>query len=250
MKKRLVLLAFTIFFLPSLASAAIAFDNGSGRNNGGATTTLKYSHTTGVGTDRILWMAVIGNNSAVDNITHVKYNGIPATQIGRRLNPDSGGTRWVYLYCLAAPSTGANTVEIKFAANQDFIGSFAASYTGAQQTCSGLASSTNATDGTFTATSITGTVTTVADNSWTVAAMANDTGNNTAQAGTTFRGTNTAFAQSLGDSNGAITPAGATSLGATFSASDAAIVIAAFAPAAEPAAATPAKSVYGSAYWW
>ncbi len=190
----------------------------------GTGTSLTYSHTC-TGSNLILFVAISVLTVGVDDLTTVTYNSVAMTQVGKKNTNAGGDNRWVYLYYLVNPSTGANNIVISSTSSTQTT-SNAVSYTGAKQTGVPDASATNSTTG---STSLTGTVTSIADNCWTVGAIRGSGGALSASGGTTIRGTISSF-NKICDSNGAITPAGSTSLGYTCTSGDNAIVIASFAP--------------------
>lgn len=187
---------------------AIAFDAlGSGNGAG----SINISHTVS-GSDRILVVCVTNLSAATNPVDgDLTYNGtVMALQ-----NSVTVGTRWVGIYTLIAPDTGANSI------NATVIGStnwsvISASYTGVAQTGNPESSTTNS-DGTAGTTfSITDTSTT--DNGWHVASFQ---AQNTIDAGasTTKRGEQGPFSGSvltgMFDTNAAITPAGSNTLNFT-----------------------------------
>lgn len=140
---------------------AIAIDATS--NGTGATaTSITWSHTC-TGDDRILIVACGIPDS--DTITGVTYNSVALTLIDK-IQVDFTGVpdRYIYLWYLIAPATGANDIVVSSSASQILKGA-AASYTGVKQTGQPDSSAKNkgASTNTFTA-----TTTTVANNSWLV----------------------------------------------------------------------------------
>lgn len=201
---------------------AIAFDAAStSSKSADGSTTFDVTHTC-TGSDRALCVAVVAD-SAADRVTGVTYNSVSMTLVDK--NQATGG-RWNYFYYLNAPSTGANTIRVTTDATC-YRELSASSYAGVAQTGQ---PSVSAKSTSSSASSITGTLTTTSDNSWTVMGINGKAGTITAGSGTTRRGTTLVGA--IFDSNGAITPAGSTSLIANQGASDAiAQVIVALAPA-------------------
>jgi hypothetical protein len=190
-------------------------DGGYGASGG-----LTWSHTC-TGSTRILFVGAFGATDS-DSITGITYNGVALTKIGSIL--PVAGSRYITLWYLVAPATGANNIVISVSGGD--CGGVAASYSGPKQTGVPDASATNSQS---SGTSLTGTVTTVADNCWLIAAALAEAC--AAGAGTTKRqdwALNSGMA--LFDSNGPITPAGSASLIVTHSNSPAGIVIASFAP--------------------
>lgn len=183
---------------------AIAYDAYSGVNGSGTSATV--SHTCS-GSNRLLvagvWL------SSADDLTGVTYNSVSMTQIAKKKS--GTGSEWLYLYYLLAPDTGANNIVATQSGSTD-IRIRATSYTGVLQSGQPDASTTN--DSTSTITTLTTNLTTVADNCWTVLFERNGCGNITASTGTTLRSSSDSLI--IGDSNGAITPAGSTSMAVNF----------------------------------
>ena len=209
---------------------AILFD--ASTNGGNATgTSLTFSHTTGGGVNRILFVAVThAAGAAQDRVTGITYAGIAMTRIDLQ-SPGSGTN---YLYYLIAPATGANNVVVSLSESL-LVHGVAASYTGAKQSGVPDASGTSAVD---PATSDELTINTVADNCWVVSTAGRKSGSGaTMSAGTgvtNSRQVNAAVA--IGDS-GPKTPAGSVSHTWNIDASTGiGIVMASFAPAPDAVA--------------
>lgn len=184
-------------------------------------TSLTLSHTCS-GTDRIL---LVGTMIRTTTISGVTYNGTAMTAIGsRELVSGADYIQWFYLL---APSTGANNVVVTAAASNIIIAS-SVSYTGAKQSGQPDSVTNNAST---TETTTTTSTTTVADNSWAVLlARVNGDGITSAGTGTTLRANTNGYIQ-LYDSNGAVTPAGSTSLQTTQTSQESAAIIVSIAPA-------------------
>ncbi len=202
---------------------AIAFDSAS---SGGtvASNTLTFSHTCS-GSNRILFVGIEGDGSS-DTLTSVTYNGVAMTRIDS-ISAASTANRYLYLYYLIAPATGAHNVVATVSSGTVVLG-VSASYTGALQ--SGVPDSSNK-GGATSGGSRNVSTTTVLNNSWVVGHF-NGAASPTAVAGTTLRATESTYGFStIGDSNGAVTPAGAKSLGITWSGSNGnGGIVASFAP--------------------
>lgn len=187
--------------------AAIALDSANAGASGTGTS-LTYAHTTS-GSDRILFVGFAVTTQNTDDITGVTYNGSALTLVDKIKVPDTDN-RWVYLYYIVAPSTGANNIVINSTSSTAKTAN-AVSYTGASQTGVPDSSATNtATSGTTFAL----TTTSVADNSWLVAMLRVGSTGLVAGANTTLRGTVSSFSK-MADSNAAVTPAGSNSLNFT-----------------------------------
>lgn len=178
---------------------AIAPDAASTGNGTG--TSLTVSHTC-AGSDRGLFVAIVGDNGS-DAVTGVTYNGVSCLLVGK-VQPSGG--RWVYLYYLSAPATGAHNVVVS-ASGSVYLEANNASYTGVSQTGQPEASATNSNASTA---SLTVTTSTITDNAWCVLAGSSQAGTLGAGSGTTLR-TSTLVGAIL-DSGAALTPAGSKSL--------------------------------------
>lgn len=176
----------------------IAFDATS--TGTAASTTLTVSHTCS-GSDRALVVGVVGRTA--DEVTGVTYNGVAMTQIGKKAET---GSRYVYLYYLNAPATGAHDIVVS-ASGSAYLELSAASYTGVLQTGQ---PEVNAVNSAVSASSLTTSLTTLADNAWTVLAALHQSGTLTAGSGSTQR--NTTLVGAILDSNGPVTPAGSKSM--------------------------------------
>lgn len=173
---------------------AIALDSTTQNTGSGS-----LSHTVS-GTNRILFVSVLGGAAFGDNISGVTYNGDAMSLAGKSA---TSGDRWNYLFYLIAPDTGTNTVSI----SDGGLGvgaTVATSYTGVNQ---GALDASGTTSG--VGTSQTGSLTTTVDSCWLVGAMHVDIAP-TAGAGTTFRG------DRFYDSNGSVGTAGSHSLALTW----------------------------------
>lgn len=174
---------------------AIAWDAASGAQNN-YTTALTFSHTIGSGSDRLLFVSFITNNTS-DKITGVTYNG---TAMTRTMARQAGGNFWMYVYHLVAPDTGTNNVVVS-ASSGSLIWACSSSYTGVNQTSpidntAGLSYTT----GTWT-----GTVETSADNCWLYTQVR--AGSPIAASGTTVERRDSGQSACY-DSDGAKSPAG------------------------------------------
>lgn len=203
---------------------AIALDTFSNGNFiSGTTRTFQHTCT---GSDLILFVEAVINTST-DLVTGVTYNGVSMTRI-QTVSPTAN--RRLYLYYLIAPATGSALNVVITASSSTAIGGNAVSYTGVAQSGTIIDVSTTATDTTSpVATSLTTTI----DNCWTILCTTVDsTSPFTASTGSTFRVQNTTYQDvSIFDSNGAITPAGSTTMTVTVvTITTAGTIMAAFAP--------------------
>lgn len=178
---------------------AIAFDTTS---NPASTSSspFTFSHTCS-GTNRLLIVAVEGNVTT-DTITGVTYAGVSMTKLDSVQMP---ANRWIYIYGLLAPATGANNVVIT--STGTFIGACSASYTGVKQ--SGLPDAI--THNTTTGTSLSTSLSSLSDNAWALALISGSGGATTVSTGQTVRVTDD-DGVSIIDSNAVIHPAGSTTV--------------------------------------
>lgn len=182
-----------------LDNMAIAFDAASSAFQTGGTS-LSHSHTC-TGSNLILIVFVWRVDANTDVITGVTYNSVAMTQIANFTNT----TERMYGFYLINPSTGANNVVVSSSSSTRWA-QLAASYTGVKQ--SGQPDAYTTKSETSGVTSISNTITTIADNCWSVVG-GGDTSGTVLDASTNITSrTTTSNIARLGDSNGAITPAG------------------------------------------
>jgi hypothetical protein len=135
---------------------AIAYDAAS--SNAATTNSLNVSHTT-TGSDIVMVIFVKAYTTS-DVVTGVKYNSVSATLV-RKIQ--DGASRWSYMYILANPATGTNTLNVTTSSSVG-LGAIVGTYTGCET--SGIPDSSA--QGGNSGTNWTMTTTTVADNSWLV----------------------------------------------------------------------------------
>ncbi len=198
-----------LLLIPTVAFGAIAFDNAVDGGFTVAGTSLTYSFTATTTANRILIVSTVGTTGANDLISGITYNSVALTKVATIM--PSGG-RWLGTWYLLNPSSGANNVVVT-ASSTDVIVSQATSYAGVKQSANPDVSTTTSVG---SGTSLTSTLTTLADNAWTVLVGSENDGQIAAGTGTTFRVSSNASFGTL-DSNAPITPAGSTSLQATWS---------------------------------
>lgn len=181
---------------------AIAFDNVSSGGTGSGTS-LTFASASVTGSDR---MGIVAITTGTDSVTSVTWNGVAMTQACKR----SFGSypNYVYIYALHAIATGSTNIVISTSATVNIEAS-AASYTGVNQSSTLDATNTNGAGSNATSGSV--SITSVSDNCWLVSAVVNTSGDSTASTNTTKRvgpvGPDNHV--SYGDSNAAMTPAGA-----------------------------------------
>jgi len=179
---------------------AIAYDAVSeGNRDASAGVNTDFSHSC-TGSDRFLVVHVATYKSGSgDIVTGVTYNGVSMTL----LNQETAQTEVeTYMFYLANPASGSNTVSIKHPSN-NYIWGIAGSYTGVDQTTPIDSSASGTTSG---STSITSTTTVVASNCWLIGGFENTNNMTTAGAGTTRRllTSHSLPWTSYGDSNGTV----------------------------------------------
>lgn len=222
MKKNIYILAAALFVLiPSVASAAIAFDNVL-EGSFGSGTSQTVSFTTS-GSDRFLVVYIESGYPASDDVTGVTYGGVAMTR-----QMSTTRARESYIYTLSNPPVGANNIVASFNRSTDSNLIVATSYTGVKQ--SGQPEDINFSTGSQTA-----SITTISNNAWVVGASEADSGYS-AYSGTTFRSGNASYR--MIDNNGPKTPAGSVTLGMSGASGSLAVFLMSLAPAPEPIGTT------------
>lgn len=200
---------------------AIAFDQTTTAQQL-AGSSLSFSASTS-GSNRILLVPIFTSYGTTgDKISGVTYNSVSMTRVSGATQIDFVSGQSFYLYYLVAPDTGSNTLTITATGSGEIYGT-AVSYTGVNQASPIDNSTTTTSGGTIT-------LTTVADNCWTLSFGRNTaTGALTASTGTTQRSAGSGL-YNIGDSNGAITPAGSTSMSWTPNNANTKLCMVSFAP--------------------
>lgn len=174
-----------------MAIARDAFTNGAFVSG----TSRTFSHTCS-GSDRILFVHAFHNTTA-DLITGATYGGTAMTLVAK-FSP--GGSRYLYLFALINPATGANDVVIS-ASSSTAIGGNAFSYTGVSQTGQPEVYATDI----DTASTINTSITTITDNSWIAMVTLGNNEAPTASTGATLYGQNSVYNDAdVFDSNGTV----------------------------------------------
>jgi len=181
---------------------ALAFDAASSSSTAGATS-LTFPHTC-TGSNLVLVVGVTLNGVATDVITGITYNGVALTKGISKGAPTGTENNWAELWHLKAPATGTHDIVISASSSVAMVG-LGVSYTGADQVTQPDATSSNTAEG---VTSLATAVTTVKDNSWAIIVCTVDGGVLSASTNVTQRQAVGAPRDAIGDSNGAITPAG------------------------------------------
>jgi len=198
---------------------AIAFDAATDGGAGGSP--LTFSHTCS-GENRILFVACVDDTGGSSLITGITYAGVAMTKIAGVQTPTD---RWVTLWYLIAPATGANNVVITLSGGMVYAA--AASYTGAKQSGVPDAYTSNTASN---APSITCTLTTIADNCWLVGSFKMVYGTTPSSGANTYQRLTADYNRGLLDSNGAQTPAGSKSMSLSKNNQWWGMVMASFAP--------------------
>jgi len=234
--KKLLLISFIAFLLPSFASAAISIDATS-TSIESSSSLITWTHTVGSLSDGLLVVGCAAQGSSgglMADATAASFNGSAMTKVSDDLNSTvSSRQSGVVFFILKNPTSGVHTVST----------TWSSAFSNHTQHCTSISyggvSQTNPVDATTTfqgATStatlnITSTITTTANNDW-VIAIANNHKTGTPQglsASQTTRGTGTVTESSpspetgtyiVSDTNAPITPAGVQTM--TFSVTGAA----------------------------
>lgn len=162
------LLFLLLCLLPIDAFAAIAWNASSNSGLKEVLSSYTWSHTTGTLTDGIIFITVSSRDTSATDIavSGVTYNSVALTKAREDISetaPSSGTWIATSVWYLAAPTAGANTVEVTFTGTVNRSVAGAATFSGAAQ--SNVVDST-ATDfiGSGVTTVLDATVTTVANN--------------------------------------------------------------------------------------
>ena len=187
---------------------AIAFDAATNTVSD-TSATVTFNHTTS-GTDRLLVVPCASlNNGSLDAVTGVTYNGVSLTRLGSPLQV--GAFNWIiYLYYLANPASGTNSVVVTRNTTTGEGYGAAISYTGVDQ-ASPIGASTNASG---VPGPITTTLSSTVDNAWFFVTNANADGSPSASTNSTARVNNNSLC--TGFDFGPKTPAGSLNMQQTF----------------------------------
>jgi len=163
-------------------------------------------------------MLFVGVFSVGDTITGVTYNGVAMTKVGASVTVPANSVA-IALYYLANPAAGNHNIVISSSASV-VLGGSAVSY----KNTTGAIDISGTTTGTGI-TSLSKSLTTTLPDDWTLAYVCTDGFNVSAGANTTLRQAGDSANRGLLDSNGAINPAGSTTLNANFNGSGNAAMI-------------------------
>lgn len=236
MKK--ILFALVLFFLlPSFTFAAIARDTSANLGSGAGGANINVSYTESSGNPLLTVCVMYSQNGTGD--THpasVTFNGQNLTMTesaGTQITSHGYSSEWYIL-----GQSGTHNIVITNQGSDDMFAS-ASSYINVKQTGQPDAHAANSTS----ANTITTNITTVANNSWLVGCGGDQVNGPfpTTGANTTFVVTTNGQAGQY-DSNGPITPAGATSMSGTDggnSGNRIGLVVASFSPSSAAVATAP-----------
>lgn len=189
---------------------AIAFDTFSSQTLGATTAsphTFSTQHTAS-GSNRIVIIGAQGDWASAGLLTGITYGGVAMTKIVEGIAWTGGN--YLSLWYLIAPATGAQSIIFTWTGGDKRVSFVCASYTGVKQSGQPDTSTNNNQE---SGSSLTTTLTSVADNCWTVLhLLPGDFDSSSGGAGTTMRQNSAGGRGGYADSNGAITPAGSTSL--------------------------------------
>jgi hypothetical protein len=206
MRKYRLLISLFIFALPFNAFAAIAFDNAVSCTPASSASTISCSFTVGSGANRAIIIGIWAddNTGIIGSLTGATYNSVKAGSLATSTTANNHEA--VYLWCLLAPASGANTLAASFSGMSagDTFNVMATSYSGVDQTtaCSSLPTATNNTNaGSSPTVALTGS----GSSPWLVGIASNGSGAVTASTNTTSRA-HDVDGRDLADSNGVVSP--------------------------------------------
>lgn len=169
------------------------------------------SYTVGTGANRILVVGTWSTTTSND-VSGITYAGVAMTQVGTGIANSTDG--YITMWYLLNPTSGANNIVVSLSDSAAHFNSFGASYSGAKQSGQPDASSTFQ----GSVSSWSQSVTTVANDCEVIAIMRESAGV------TLIAGTNTTLVQNIPgggfhvvDSTVVTSPAGSTTLSATWS---------------------------------
>ncbi len=195
---------------------AVTFIKAADLGESGGGTSHTASFTVDAGTNSCLVVSCNGDATS-DFVTGATYNGNAMT-LEKKQAPGDAGDYWSYIFTLAGPATGAHDVVIS-ASSSCNIRAGAAQYDGVDQGDCSDANGSNSVAG--FGSDLTVNITTVTDNSLVVGHICGYAGGGdlTAGSNTTRRQKDTYPTWAILERNAATSPAGATSIAATFAGS-------------------------------
>lgn len=119
--KSLSVLTFCLLLFAFHAQAAITIDDTSANGvfNVAGVTSLTWTHETGAGSNRALFVGVSTSTTSLpvgvpsERVASVTYNGVALTRVGTAISPNSLNTSEIFR--LVNPPSGANPVEVTLA---------------------------------------------------------------------------------------------------------------------------------------
>ena len=173
-------------------------------------TSLTFAHTTS-GSDRLILIGGHDRSNTTTSVTGVTYATVATTKITDIRVPSD---RMITAWRLVAPATGANNVVVSSSDSTNLRFS-ALSYSGVDQT-SPIDGNNTASDA-ATTTGLSVSITTTSDNCWMVMFLKDNNGGVTysSSTGDALRLNTDGGGHCVGDTNGAITPAGANAMAVT-----------------------------------
>lgn len=230
---------FVSLALPSISFAAIAFDVGSAVTASGSGTSLSFTSGSCSGSNLMGDISIF----ATANTTVTGTWGGTALVLANK-QTFTGNTDSVYHLYVLSPPTGTQTISLSFGSSLAISRAVAGCYTGINQTGQPDATGTNVANANA---DFSVSVTTIANNSWVIGSIFQNDGTLSALTGSTIRGQ--IGDTVLIDSNQAVTPAGAYSIGVhpSSSANESMAAAASFSPA--PAAAGFINGLHWNIQW-
>jgi len=223
------ILAATLALAPASAPFAVSY-NSSADHGTNTSTSWTKSYTAPTLTDGMLVICIVGDViGGNDDITGVTYNGVAATLI-RKNTAGSANNRFLYMYAIAGPTSGAHNWVITNT-NSHFRSATIGAYEGMSSTFPPDSSAANQNT---TNTTLTSSTTVVSASSWLVMCGSQSyTGSGlTAGTGTTKRVQEAGFlTNALFDSNGTVSTGSQSLQYTTGAATDNVAIVASFAPA-------------------
>ena len=155
------------------ASGDIAFDAASSGTDGGGDTTLSWSHTIGSGSNRILIVLALAEDTSESDttITSITYNSTAMTEVsGTNVWESPLRANMYYMLETDLPSSGAYTIEITYQGTVSDLAGGAISLTGVKQQAAEAVATGSDGDNTVISTNIT----TQTDGAWVIDLVGGD----------------------------------------------------------------------------
>lgn len=198
---------------PIRASAAISYSTSTDHGLFAGVTEVVVEHTI-TGSSNFLATGFFDGYQA-DKITSVTYNAVAMARADEVQTPSD---RFIYIYYLTAPATGANNIVYTMSSS-DALRPLSASYTGVHQIQNEVIEDFNSQSASSGSTAD-DTVTSISDNNWSMMFVKTISVSIAAGAGTTKRTPPEGAEVAWMDGNGPVTPAGAQTLESDFTSSN------------------------------